>query len=423
MRRFVAALLFLATSAFALSTWADGLPENYWPRWRGPDAHGAAAVNNLPADWSDGKSIAWKAAMPGIGCSTPVVWGEQILLTSPVRGDDALLSYDLAGKKLWQTSVGPERAGKHRNGSGSNPSPATDGKYIFAYFKSGSLGGFDMKGKLLWKTNLQDRFAKDTLYWDLGTSPVLTNGHVIVAVMHKGDSFVAAFDKATGELAWKTPRNYTTPVEGDHSYATPIVIEHHGKQQIIVWGAEHLTAYEAQTGKLIWECGGFNEEKKCNWVAVASPVIVGDMVVVPYGRGSHVACVKLGGKGDVTNTHRIWTREDTGSFVPSPTVFGDRVIFVRDQGAIECIDPKTGETMWTAAFPKNRNKFYSSPMVADGKLYAAREDGVVLVAQIEGDFKLLAQNDMKQRVIASPTPLPGRILIRGEEELFSIGKE
>jgi outer membrane protein assembly factor BamB len=401
---------------------AEPLPERHWPRWRGPNNGGSVAQGKFLTSWNEKQGIAWKIELPGPGCSTPIVWDNQIILTCGVADQDTVVAFDWTGKKLWQTAVGKQRAGKHRNGSGSNPSCVTDGKYIFAYFKSGQVAGLDIQGKLLWKTNLQERFAKDTLYWDLGTSPVLTKNNVNVAVMHKGNSYLAAFDKKSGQLQWKVDRNYQTPVEGDHSYATPIVMEQSGKEAILVWGAEHLTAHSAEDGSQLWSCAGFNPEEKRNWVAVASYVIAGDVAVIPYGRGSRLAGIRLGGKGDVSKTHRLWTRTDTGSFVPTPCTDGKQVFLLRDSGEVQGIDPQTGKTLWEGRFPKHRAKYYASPVVAGGNVYAPREDGVLLVASLKNGFQVEAENDMGERLIASPVPIGNHLLIRGERHLWCIGE-
>src|SRR5690606_7274170 len=159
------------------------------------------------------------------GCSTPAVWGGRIFIAGPVDGKDAVIAVDFAGKELWRTPIAKSKDGKHRNGSSSNSSPVTNGKHIFAYYKSGNVAGLDMEGKLLWHTNLQEKYGEDTLFWDIGTSPVITEKHVVIAVMHKGESFLIALDHATGEVAWKVARNYECPIEGDHSYATPILVK------------------------------------------------------------------------------------------------------------------------------------------------------------------------------------------------------
>jgi outer membrane protein assembly factor BamB len=300
----------------------------------------------------------------------------------------------------------------------------TDGKHIFVYFKSGNLAGLDMSGKLLWKTNLQERFGRDTLYWDLGTSPVITEKDVVVAVMHKGKSYVAAFEKSSGEVSWKIDRNYETPVEGDHCYATPIVIDHNGQEALLIWGAEHLTAHSAATGKELWSCAGFNPDQNRNWVAVASFVISNDVAVVPYGRAKRLAGVKLGGNGDVTKSHRLWTREDTGSFVPSPCAANGNIYVLNDdKNTVECVAALTGKTLMVERLPKHRAKYYASPTVAGNHIYAPREDGVLVVLNIKDGIKVVSENDMGERLIASVVPVAGRLLIRGEEHLFCVGSQ
>ncbi len=414
--------LAFCVTLLTLPLFAERLPDQNWPRWRGPNDSGSAESGPIPSSWSDEANIKWKVKLPGRGCSTPAVWNDYVLVTCPVDEQDALVALDWRGQTRWQTKVGTERSGKHRNGSGSNPSPVTDGKLVFVYYKSGNLACIDFEGALLWKTNLQDRFAKDTLYWDLGTSPVLTKDNVVVAVMHKGESYLAAFDKQSGKLTWKVARNYDCPVEGDHSYATPLLVDRDGRQEIVVWGAEHLTGHAVEDGRVLWSCGGFNPEEKRNWVVVASAVIAKEVAIVPFGRGSHLAGVRLGKSGDLTDSNRLWTRDDTGAFIPTPVVHQGQIILLRDKGEVECIQPESGKSIWTGKLPKHRAKYYASPLVADGKLYAPREDGVVVVARIDGKFEVLSENDMGQQVIASPVAVNGHLLIRGEEHLFCISK-
>jgi outer membrane protein assembly factor BamB len=417
-----AALSFLAVSVVSFGCLAAEPGPNSWPGWRGPVSAGSTPSGSYASGWADGKNILWTAPLPGKGCSTPVVWGDRIFITVPIEGEDGIMAFDWKGKVRWQSRMGKTRGGKHRNGSGANPSPVTDGKYIFAYYRSGNFAGLDVTGKVLWKTNLQKRFGEDTLYWDIGTSPVVTERHAVIAVIQERGSFLAAFDKKSGELAWKVARNYECPTEGDHSYTTPIVVRHEGREAILVWGAERLTLHSAADGKIIWSCAGFNPEEKRNWVTVASPVISAGVVVVPYGRGERLAGVKLGGKGDVTATHRLWTVKGNGTFVPTPAVSGDEVYILRDKGQVVCLDSKTGKTKWSGRMPKHRAKYYSSPLVAGGNMYAAREDGVVVVARLGADFKVLSENDMGERMIASPVPVAGRLLLRGDKALYCIAK-
>jgi hypothetical protein len=196
-----------------------------------------------------------------------------------------------------------------------------------------------------------------------------------------------------------------------------------------VWGAEHLTIHNAADGAVTWSCGNFNPDANKLWPAIATPVIVFDRAVIAYGRNDRgiprLHGIQLKGSGDMTEKAHVWKRDDVGTFVPSPVVYDHRVILVRDKGEVAAIDPITGKTIWEGAFPKHRTNYYASPLVAGGKLYAPREDGVVMVASVKDDkFELLSENNMGESVIGSPVPVPGtnRLLIRGEKHLFCLGE-
>ena len=398
-----------------------------WTSWRGPHGNGSVETGSFPVKFG-AEQYLWRSELPGKGCSTPILLQGRIYLTAPADGKDALVCYDLNGIEQWRTVFGQELQGKHRNGSGSNASPVTDGQSVFVYFKSGTLAAVGLDGELRWQTNLVERFGKDTLFWDHGTSPVLTQKYVVMARMHHGESWLAAFDKSTGEMVWKVARNYQTPVECDHGYSTPLVMEHQGRESILVWGAQHLTFHNASDGQMTWTCGGFNPDGNKLWPAIATPVIVGDMAVIAYGRNDRgiprLHGIRLTGTGDVTETNHVWKRDDVGTFVPTPVAYKGRVILVRDHGQVACIDPETGKTSWEGAFPKHRTNYYASPLVAGGKLYAPREDGTVFVANVDGDkFELLSENNMGESVIGSPIPVGNRLLIRGERHLFCVAEE
>jgi outer membrane protein assembly factor BamB len=398
-----------------------------WPAWRGPRADGSVEDGRYPVAF-DAEKCRWKTELPGRGVSTPIVRDGRIYLTAPVEGKDAVLCFDPSGREAWRTAFGAEDPGKHRNGSGCNASPVADDDAVFVYFKSGVLAAVSLQGEVRWQTNLVERFGKANLYWDHGNSPVLTKRHVVMVRIHEGESWVAAFDKQTGELAWKVPRNYETPVEGDQGYATPLVVQHAGQEAVLVWGAEHLTLHDAASGEVLWWCGNFNEEQRQLWPSIATPVVADEMVVVAHGRNDHglprLFGIRLAGSGDVTAANRAWMRNDVGTFVPSPLASRGRVMLVGDQGEVECLDPQTGATIWKDRLPKHRAKFYSSPLLAGNRLYAAREDGVVFVAEVGDDgLRLAAENDMGEPVIACPVPLGGDLLIRGERHLFCVAAE
>ena len=396
-----------------------------WPSWRGPQDIGSTEEGSYPVQFDD-RTTLWQAPLPGKGCSTPIVLDRTVYLTAPVDGKDALLAIDWSGNQLWSTIFGPQNAGKHRNGSGCNASPVTDGGAVFVYFKSGKLAAVELDGSVRWQTDLVERFGEDKRFWDHGTSPVLTERYVIMARMHAGDSWLAAFDKGTGRLAWKVDRTYSTPTENDQCYTTPLVIRRDGQEAILVWGAQHATIHDAADGKVHWSCGNFNPDSNQMWPAIATPVIVDDVAVICFGRNDRrqprLHGIRLAGTGDVTESNHAWRRDDIGTFVPSPAAYEGRVYLVRDRGEVECIDPRTGKTIWSDAFPKARPAFYASPIIAGGKLYAPREDGIVFVADVTNDrFELLAENDLNESVIGSPVPVSNRLFIRGENHLFCLG--
>jgi outer membrane protein assembly factor BamB len=422
MSRLLCTALVVATLVLLLSQSASAA-EN-WPQWRGPLGTGVADDGNYPVTFNREEGLTWKVELPGVGSSTPAVWGENIFVTCGIDGQDGLVCYDMGGQEKWRRQFGEERKGKHRNGSGSNPSPTTDGRYVVVYFKSGTLACLDRAGTELWKKNLQDQYGQDTLWWDLGTSPVLAGDRVIVAVIHEGQSYLAAFNLADGSVAWKVPRQYERPREADQAYTTPQLVKLDDHDVIVTWGADHLTGHDAANGKLLWECGGFNPDDREYWRVIASATASDGIAVVPFGRGNFLAGVRLGGSGDVTDTARIWEQagRGIGSDVPTPVVSNGRAYVLSDRGQIFCRDLESGEEQWKADLPRNVYKYYSSPVLAGDKLYCVREDGTVFVGRVTNDgFELLADNELEEQLIASPVPVRDKLLIRGAEHLFCAG--
>ncbi len=392
-----------------------------WPQWRGPLGTGVAADGDYPLKFSADERVAWKVELPGLGTSTPAVWGEQIFVTCGIDGQDGVVSYGMDGKERWRQTLGPEQPGKHRNGSGSNPSPATDGQRVVVYYKSGTVACLDFAGKVLWKTNLQDRYGDDTLWWDLGTSPVLAGDRVIVAVIQEGPSYLVALDLSNGEILWKTDRDYDNARESDQAYTTPQIVKLDGRDVVVTWGADHLTGHDVATGKLLWKSAGFNPENEGLWRVIASAAIGDQIAVVPYGRGEFLAGVRLGGQGDITKSNRLWEKNGLGSDVPTAAVRDGKAYVLTDTGRIVYLELQSGDELWSANLPRNRNKFYASPVLAGDTLFCAREDGAIFVGRVTEDaFELLAENSMGEPIIATPVPLRGGLLIRGSQHLFRI---
>ena len=412
----------LAFALLALLALPSQAKTDHWPAWRGPADNLSVPAGDFPTKLDPAQNAVWKVDLPGKGSSTPIVWGEHIFLTCDIEGEDGVLCYDIKGNKKWQKTLGKQRAPKHRNASGSNPTPVTDGKHVFVYYKSGTVAALDFSGKVVWKLNLQAKYGKDTLWWDLGTSPVLAGDNVVIAVMHAGESYLVALSKKDGGVAWRTLRNFTCERESDQAYTTPIVAEVDGTTQIVTWGADHLTGHTLD-GDQVWSCGGLNPENKPMWRAIASHAISKGHAIVPFGRGDFVAFIKLGGTGDVTESAHVGSDEGrgVGSDVPTPVAIDGKAYLLTDKGQVMCYDITSGKRLWKEHFklPRAASKYFSSPVKAGDLFYFAREDGVVFIArETKGGMQLVSTNPMPGRQIATLVPVNDHILLRSEAGLY-----
>ncbi|MCC6493139.1 MAG: PQQ-binding-like beta-propeller repeat protein [Pirellulales bacterium] len=411
----------LAVSCYPMLLPAPASAADNWPQWRGPGGRGIAAQGDYPVKFSAAENVAWKVELPGRGSSTPIVWDELVFVTSMIGDQDGVTCYTIDGEQKWQKTFGPGREGKHRNGTGSNPTPATDGKHVVLYYKSGRVVCLDLQGEERWQINLQEKYGKDTLWWDLGTSPIIVGHSAVIAVMHAGEGYLVALDLESGKVAWKRDRTYQRPEEADQAYTTPHLANIDGRDVIVVWGADHLTGHDAATGAKLWEAGGFNPNDEGFFRVIASQAIGDGIAVVPYARGKNLAGVKLGGQGDATQSRRLWTKEGSaGADVPTPIVRQGKVYVLSDGGDVVCRDLKTGDELWSGKLPRHRDKYYASPILAGDRLYCAREDGMVFVVDVSQEFKLLGENDMGERIIATPAPVRDSLLLRGEQHLLRI---
>jgi outer membrane protein assembly factor BamB len=403
---------------------------DHWPNWRGPGLDGVAAGTGYVTAWQPGEHVLWRVTLPGLGASTPAVWGDSVVVTCGIDGKDAVVCLDRGGQERWRRELGPERPGKHKKATGCNSSPLTDGTHVWAYFKSGELACLRLAdGEVVWRTNLQERFGEDTLWWDLGTSPVLTEQAVVVAVMQTGPSYLVAFDRTTGKLVWKHDRAVPAPEEAAQSYSTPLVLagdtaRGEPAELLVVLGADHVTAHDAADGRELWRVGGLNPEQNGFFRSIASPVASAELVIAPYARGNTLTAIRRGGSGDVTDTHVAWVRKDIGSDVPTPAISGQRLVVCTDKGKVACLATATGETLWEEELPKNRNAYSSSPVIVDGRVIVTREDGAswVLALPAAGSApEVVGQGTVEEMTVATPVCLDGRIYLRTHDSLWCIG--
>lgn len=419
--------------------WGGVALADNWPNWRGLGLDGVAGGIGYVTTWKAGvpgdnqpaENVLWRVNLPGLGASTPAVWGNSVIVTCAIDGKDSVICLDRAGKEVWRRELGAERPGKHKKATGCNPSPVTDGQHVWVYFKSGELACLEIaRGEVVWKTNLQERFGEDTLWWDLGTSPVLTAKAVVVAVMQSGPSYLAAFDRVTGELLYKHDRMLDAPEEAAQSYSTPLVLAGDAArgeptEMLVVLGADHITAHDAADGRELWRVGGLNPEADGFFRSIASPVASGDFIIAPYARGSTITAIRRGGRGDVTNSHVAWVRKDLGADVPTPAATAELVVVCTDKGRVVGLDPASGETRWERELEKNRNAYSSSPVIVAGGVLVTREDGASAMIrlpaadQVEPD--VVGTGRVAEMTVATPVCVDGRIFLRTHDSLWCIG--
>ena len=412
-----------------------------WGQWRGPLGTGVAPHGDPPLRWNeaDGTNIHWKTEIPGRGHSTPVVWGDRVFLTTAIAVGDPLpphpstapgnhdnlavthrhrfvaLAVDRAsGKILWQKTLRealPHEQG-HQSGSLASNSPATDGEHLFAFFGSFGLYCLSVEGELVWKA---DFGPMQSLHGHgEGSSPVLYKDTLIVNWDHEGSSFVVALDKRTGQERWKVQRNEVT------SWATPIIVSHAGKTQVIVSGTSRVRGYDLANGKVLWECGGLSSN------IVASPVAADGMVFAgsSYDKRALLAIRLDGAKGDITGSDRIaWSRIRGTPYVPSPVLYDGGLYFLTHyQGILSRVDARTGEDRPGAIRLEGIENIYSSPVAAAGHIYVTDLEGSTIVVSSGELPRLVSLNHLSEPVSASAAIAGRQFFLRGEKHLYCLAE-
>ena len=412
-----------------------------WPQWRGPLASGVAPHANPPVHWSETNNIRWKIPLPGKGHASPVVFGDSIFLLAAVPvgaaqkpvHDDAPGVHDSVpvthhhqfialainrrdGSALWKQVLREEwpHEGGHVTGSLASNSPVTDGERLYVFLGSRGLYCLDLKGEVKWSKNLG---RMHTLHaHGEGSSPVLHGDTLIVCWDQEGDSFLYAFDKRTGEQRWKIARDEKT------SWATPLVVEHAGKPQVIVSATKRVRGYDLATGAQLWECAGLTDN------VVSSPVYDGHGMVISgnsYYKQAMLAIRLTGAKGDITGTDRVaWSLNRSTPYVSSPLLYDDTLYFLRhNQNILSRLDPATGTARGESLRLEGIGDYiFSSPVGAAGRIYVTARDGVTVVLRHDRANAMLAVNRLGDAFSASPALVDGELYLRGERFLYCIAE-
>ena len=444
-RRITIAFSFclLLTIGLAGSASAKSKGSN-WPQWRGPDGQGVSTETGLPEEWSGTKNVKWKTPIAGRGHSSPIVWQKKIFLTTALDGEaipgrkpgvthkmadgsefvhpDAV-GADLkhtfkvvcldreTGKIIWERVAyeGPVFDSRHKKASFASSTPATDGKYVFAFFGSEGLYAYDYKGNLVWKQNLGKLGTASVGY---GVSPILFENLVIMQCDESGgNSFIAAFDKKTGKEVWRVARKV------DVTWSTPVLVNAGTHTELVTSAAEAIIAYDPVTGKELWRHKGLESN------AVPSAVVSNDLVIVTSGYPAKIAlALKAGGTGDVTGTPKlVWSYKKGTAYVPSPILYGQYLYLMTDRGLLTCLDAMTGEVKYEGARVPKPILFLASPVAYEGKILLTSEEGDTFMIKAGPKHELIRTNSLGEPVYASPAIADRKLFIRGEKNLYAIG--
>lgn len=426
-RRYPILAVILALWVLSLSATAEN-----WPGWRGPRGDGTSLEANVPTKWdaSTGESIRWKVDVPGDGHSSPIVWNDRVFLTTCLleSQERVLLCLDCEdGHVLWQqTVVRTPLETLHQLNSRASGTPATDGELVYVTFleTDGSLidapnvgtkrkitpgvmlvAAYDFDGNQRWVKRVGEFISAHGFC----TCPVLFENLVILNGDHDGKGYLVALDRETGDTVWKSPRAH-----GIRSYVTPLLRTVAGRTQLAMSGSLHVAAFDPHDGSTLWTHEGPTEQ------FVASPVFDGERFIFVGGYPDyHVLALRGDGTGDVTQSHVAWHSTEARCYVPSPVLADGKLLVANDEGIAHCFDAATGEHLWRARLGRH----YSASLVsANGCGYFLDDDGVTkIVRPAEDKPDVVAENPVGEFCCASPAIADGALYIRSEKHLFSIG--
>ncbi len=417
--------------------------QTHWPQFRGAQSIGVAEDPTLPDKWSATENVAWKAEIPGIGWSSPIIWGNQIFLTSVINSGDTeppkkglyfggerpvppaehrwmVYAVDFrTGKVMWEREVykGVPKFSRHLKNSYASETPVTDGERVYAYFGNVGLFVFDLKGTLMWKQMFD---AKKTRFgWGTAASPVVYKDRIYIVNDNDEQSFLIALDKKTGKQIWKVDREVGT------NWATPYIWESGQRTELIVPATKVVRSYDLD-GKVLWEFKGMSS------IAIPVPFSKFGLLYITSGyvgdQHRPVYAIKPGASGDISlkegetsNQFIAWYQRQAGPYNPSPIVYGDLYYTLLDRGFFTAHDAKTGKEVYgKQRIDPAAGAFTSSPWAYNGKIFALSEDGDTFVIQAGNEYKLVGKNSLDEMCMATPAIAKGSLIIRTATKLYRI---
>ncbi len=451
MKKTAILLTIIILNIFAADVSAQVKPERQWPAYRGYLSSGVLDNANLPDSLDPDKmiNIRWKIDMPGLGLSSPVIWGDRLFITTAISKEDnagykpgmygnvepvkdssvhewkVICLNKLTGKKMWeQTShIGIPAMKRHPKSTHANTSVATDGNYVVAFFGSEGLYCYNMNGKLQWQKSFgvlkSVFFIMKNAEWEFASSPIIYNGVLIIQCDVLENSFLAAYDVRTGKELWKTPRN-------DYpGWCTPNIYQNNGKTFVVVNGFRHIGGYDFTTGKEVWNMSGGGD------IPIPTPVIGNNLIYLnsAHGKYSPIIAVQTNATGNITlkdketsNEYVKWSLPQGGSYMHSLLLYNNRLYNVNWNGTVVCLDPESGKEIFRGKIGKAKS-FIASPVASDGKIYIVDEDGTIYIIRDGDSFEVLNEIPLKDICMTAPSITDGMIYFRTQKYLFAVGKK
>ena len=432
----------LLLMAIPLPAFGQSLADN-WHQWRGPDATGVSTTANPPVTWGEDENIKWKVAIEGQGTSTPIIWGDKVFVLTAINTgvkDPSIPDpedqpktnfFDIkqpnaqhafvvlcldrhSGKEIWRQTATTKipHQGAHNDNDFAPASPTTDGKHLYCWFGSAGLFCYDLQGNKIWEKKLGEVKVGSSL--GEGCSPVLHEGKLVIVRDHAGQSTIEVLDAKTGKNLWKRERD-----EGN-AWATPRIIQHSGKTQVITAASGFVRSYDLNTGEIIWQCSGLTGN------AIPCPVVEGDYVICMTGyQGYSAMAIPLTETGDISDSEKIlWKKERGTPYVPSPLLYEGLLYYNQsNQSILTCLDSKTGEVAFGPERVGELSNIYASPVGAGGRVYLTGRNGTTLVLERGRKYKVNALNKLDERFDASPALAGNQLFLRGAKHLYCIESE
>ncbi len=386
-----------------------------WTRFRGPNGTGVSDATTVPTSWTDA-DYNWKVTLPGIGHSSPVLWGERILLTSGLDNGARRVVVCLNaadGSTLWTREYPSQTHTKHLRNSFASPTPTVDSRMVYVAWstpESYTLRALDHDGNDIWSVDLGPYVSQHSC----GPSPIIYEDMVVLGNDQDGESSLWAVDCLTGSLRWQTPRK-TERV----AYSTPCVrAGAAGKPELIFLSGGHgVSAIDPATGKTNWELAVFDKR------TVSSPVLAGGLIMGTCGSGAggnYVAAVRPPDGGDSATPELVYKIDKSAPYVPTPVAKGDLVFLWSDQGVATCIRAASGEVVWRERVGGN---FSGSPVIVSDHIYCISDDGEVVVLAAAPEYSLVSRQPLGEECRSVPAVAAGVMYLRTCSHLFSLGGE